>query len=365
MAMTRAQALAYLARNPQLLAGRGQEAAVADLIGAGAVPQTETVTVTPASPAPVQSGVQVAAPQAVATDFRNQTALANAQGKSELQRADEDITAAREAEARRRALITQGAQMDSRELAILAAREERLKAQEAQVGADQKKAGWDMLANIGFKMAQSKSPYFMSALSEGIQAGLQGYNQSKADAAEKRARIQEAKENIEIAKITGEKAARKEILDEDTAANAAAAAQLQQKVAAMEARLKIEREPLERARLQAEIDQTRQAIAASKETVSQGWARINADKETAGAAKLTGVGDALKTLQDEYETQMKAAEDATSDADRNRYLSLARTAREQKKELMRRAGLLGGSGKTGGAKSSEYVYVPGKGLVKQ
>ena len=52
------------------------------------------------------------------------------------------------------------------------------------------------LALAGAKMAQSQSPYFASALAEGLESGLTGFNKARADASEKKARLQTRKEDL-------------------------------------------------------------------------------------------------------------------------------------------------------------------------
>jgi len=85
--------------------------------------------------------------------------------------------------------------------AIYAAREARLAKQDEDAPKDDRRAAWDALAQMGFKMAQTTSPYFATALAEGMQAGSQGYNAAKVAAAEKAARREEEKENVSLARL--------------------------------------------------------------------------------------------------------------------------------------------------------------------
>lgn len=71
----------------------------------------------------------------------------------------------------------------------------------AQVNPDKQRAIWMSVAQAGLKMAQSQSPYFMQALASGMEAGLEGYSEAKANAAEKKARLQDAKENLVLKSI--------------------------------------------------------------------------------------------------------------------------------------------------------------------
>lgn len=66
------------------------------------------------------------------------------------------------------------------------------------VDKDRQQAIWMAIAQAGMKMAQSQSPYFMQALASGMEAGLDGYSDAKAKAAEKKARLQETKEGLAL-----------------------------------------------------------------------------------------------------------------------------------------------------------------------
>jgi hypothetical protein len=85
--------------------------------------------------------------------------------------------------------------------ALYAAREARLGAEEERIGKDEKRAAWDALAQMGFKMAQTTSPYFATALAEGMQAGTTGYNAAKIEAAERKAKVLDGKENVALARL--------------------------------------------------------------------------------------------------------------------------------------------------------------------
>lgn len=71
----------------------------------------------------------------------------------------------------------------------------------ATVDKDRQQAVWMAIAQAGLKMAQSQSPYFMQALASGMEAGLDGYSEAKAKAAEKKARLQEVTEGLALKKI--------------------------------------------------------------------------------------------------------------------------------------------------------------------
>ena len=91
--------------------------------------------------------------------------------------------------------------------ALYAAREARLGKEEERIGKDEKRAAWDALAQMGFKMAQTTSPYFATALAEGMQAGTTGYNAAKIDAAERKAKVLDGKENVALARLKDRQAA--------------------------------------------------------------------------------------------------------------------------------------------------------------
>jgi hypothetical protein len=78
---------------------------------------------------------------------------------------------------------------------------ERYGIQLTQVDKDKQQATWMAVAQAGMKMAQSQSPYFMQALASGMEAGIDGYSDAKAKAAEKKARLQDLKEDLAIKAI--------------------------------------------------------------------------------------------------------------------------------------------------------------------
>lgn len=162
---------------------------------AGMAPKEKVVS--PASPAPVAQGAPVAAPPV-------QQAAPMVVNEPEIKRPQTPLTP----EALQGLASARAAQIEDRiraagvvpeELAkMLAKREERYGKELSDIEEDQKKAGWEALAMAGFKMAQSQSPYFMSALATGMEAGLTGFNAKKAAAAERKARLQEQRENLAL-----------------------------------------------------------------------------------------------------------------------------------------------------------------------
>lgn len=81
------------------------------------------------------------------------------------------------------------------------------------VDKDRQQAIWMAIAQAGMKMAQSQSPYFMQALASGMEAGLSGYDEAKAKAAEKKARLQETKEGLALKMIEARQKAQAEARD--------------------------------------------------------------------------------------------------------------------------------------------------------
>lgn len=92
---------------------------------------------------------------------------------------------------------------------------------------DRQQATWMAVAQAGMKMAQSQSPYFMQALASGMEAGVNGYSEAKAKAAEKKARLQEAKEDLSIKAIELRDQAVKDAISARVASKQAAAADRQ------------------------------------------------------------------------------------------------------------------------------------------
>ena len=93
-----------------------------------------------------------------------------------------------------------------------------------QADKDRQQATWMAVAQAGMKMAQSQSPYFMQALASGMEAGIDGYSEAKAKAAEKKARLQDAKEELSFKAIELRNQAVKDAIDARKAAKTAAAA---------------------------------------------------------------------------------------------------------------------------------------------
>lgn len=205
--------------DPRLLALQG-------LMGQG-VPAP--MMVTPSSPAPVTPGAPLAAPPPAAPTFLDQSALARGMASGQPAEVEGiEVTAPRPMSAEDRAARRFGemrAQSDEAieraissarvppELeAILRRREERYAGEEAESADERRRAGWMALAMAGARMAQSQSPYFAAALAEGLETGLTGFNKARADAAERKARLMDKREQIEIDRITAAEKAREQAL---------------------------------------------------------------------------------------------------------------------------------------------------------
>lgn len=171
--------------------------------------------VTPASPAPMQPGREVMAPQpeqvapvgpGVAGEARPTTREAIL-GQARMRAAEMQDAASRAA------VVPEEIEQ------VLGSRETRYAEELEGLAEGQKQAGWEALALAGMRMAQSQSPYFMSALATGLEAGLTGYSAKKAAAAERKARLQEQKEQVMLDRLRAKR-------DEEARAQAAQAREM-------------------------------------------------------------------------------------------------------------------------------------------
>lgn len=178
----------------------------------GLVEQPQMVT--PASPAPMQPGREVMAPQTdvapvgpgYAGEARPTTGEAIL-GQARMRAAEMQDAAARAA------VVPEEIEQ------VLGSRETRYAEELEGLAEGQKQAGWEALALAGMRMAQSQSPYFMSALATGLEAGLTGYSAKKAAAAERKARLQEQKEQVVLDRLRAKR-------DEEARAQAAQAREM-------------------------------------------------------------------------------------------------------------------------------------------
>ena len=263
--MTREEALSRIRMNPKMVpAGQDPEAFIAAMMAADAAnsaPMTPPVEVSPADPAPVQAGIPIVAPPPMAppmppmaTDFRNQAVLAANQTRPPgtdlisgnsgqdvlLGSAGKDVVvpagpagppapAALPAAAPPKLSLTpeerakllqggsevvkkarEGATLSEEQKEYFDAIRQRTDAEIADVGKERKQQYWMALAMAGAKMAQSQSPYFATALAEGLESGLTGFNKARADASEKKARLQTRKEDLILKRVEALKSAQRD-----------------------------------------------------------------------------------------------------------------------------------------------------------
>ena len=261
--MTREEALSRIRMNPKMVpAGQDPEAFIAAMMAADAAnsaPMTPPVEVSPAEPAPVQAGVPIVAPPPMAppmppmaTDFRNQAVLAANQTPApgmapppalpsvppvQSQEIINDLANQQSPQAgppklsltpEEQAKLLQGGSdviKKAREGATLSEEQreyfdaigQRTEAEIADVSKERKQQYWMALALAGAKMAQSQSPYFASALAEGLESGLTGFNKARADASEKKARLQTRKEDLILKRVEALKSAQRDAVADMTA----------------------------------------------------------------------------------------------------------------------------------------------------
>lgn len=130
--------------------------------------------------------------------------------------------------------IARNAKIDPETQKLIDQRLERYGIQLTEADKERQQATWMAVAQAGLKMAQSQSPYFMQALATGMEAGLDGFSEAKAKAAEKKARLQDAKEELSMKAIELRAQAVKDAIAARQAAKqgALADAEIQQKTLA-------------------------------------------------------------------------------------------------------------------------------------
>lgn len=289
--------------------------------------------------------------------------------------------------------------------AIYAAREARIAKQDEDAPKDDRRAAWDALAQMGFKMAQTTSPYFATALAEGMQAGSQGYNAAKIAAAEKAARREEEKENVSLARLKDRQAAIAAAeagyaadvgMAKDKATlsgEAAKAAQEQVKaefasemaeLSAEEARAKVKERAADLGLTQAQTNKVLQEIklapglaAAQMERDRRGGSEGEISQTSLFSALQGAKDDVVKTSQD---VNAAIAEQQKANAENDAVASLAASqkarqmravydaavTRQREIERMMRGGgtpAPRASAKPAGS-GADYTYVSGKGVVK-
>lgn len=182
---------------------------------------------------------QMAQPEQVA-----QAPVAAPQGEMDPAQQAQAMQAAAQQRAQEVMAQSQQATIDPRLAALYEQRRQRITEDEGELDEEKKKSAWDAIAQAGFAMAQSESPYFMAALAQGMQSGLTGYSEAKAKRAEKKARLQEQKENATIEEIKGEESAKASALQRVVQEKQLAAQELQSQIDT----LKLARDQAESAR---------------------------------------------------------------------------------------------------------------------
>jgi len=260
MAVSVNQARNFYIKNRDKFPGMTMTQAVEQMVSSGQL-ATPPVTAAPAATAPGPAPAPVAVPAPPAPEqtaepqpkpYMNQyeAALAaynleNPEGPPPTPAAkgakvDYADIARRAAKERQRAMleenveIARNAKIDPETQKLIDDRLERYGIQLTEADKDRQQATWMAVAQAGLKMAQSQSPYFMQALASGMEAGLDGYSEAKAKAAEKKARLQEAKEELSMKAIELRAQAVKDAIAARQAAKqgAVADAELQQKTLA-------------------------------------------------------------------------------------------------------------------------------------
>ena len=202
------------------------------------VPMAAPTPVPMAAPAPVVEAEPEAVP---APKYMNQyenalsafnlanpetTATAPVKGKpvDYAAKARQAVTDSQRQELQANVEIARTAKIDPEMQKVIDDRLMRYGAQITEADKDRKQATWMAIAQAGMKMAQSQSPYFMQALASGMEAGIEGYSEAKAKAAEKKARLQDAKEELSMKAIELRAQAVKDALAVRLAAKQGAAA---------------------------------------------------------------------------------------------------------------------------------------------
>ena len=161
------------------------------------------------------------------------------------------------------------------------------------VDKDRQQAIWMAIAQAGMKMAQSQSPYFMQALASGMEAGLDGYSDAKAKAAEKKARLQETKEGLALKMVEARQKAQAEARAAYVSSLQGAGALQELESGAIKGEILAESAP---ALAEAPALQNKQTIAQTANIYSTIGARKAARAERAARAGGGGAGVKLSQL---------------------------------------------------------------------
>lgn len=392
--------LQQLIKNIMLPPGPGQRVTPEPALGgvfqavpaaAMQVAEQPTKVVTPAAPAPLQPGVEIKAP-AAPQQYESPYLLRARQMKQQLegmappgenagvdQQAAYDLARRKADRAQAEADIAEGAKIRPEEEEIFAGREARVGEKLAELEKSRKSSKWKALAEAGFKMAQSNSPYFMQALASGMEAGLKGYDARKADMDEKQSLLKEQTENVKLARIRAIDAARATALDAYRAGDEAALKDIQSLTAAREgvisgrtAESRVKTANLAPQVTQAQINQS-EASAARDLAAADLARRTDPNLRSAGGygAGTTGMGQkgataTLGALIRQEAALAKIAADRFADRGQRAAANAElKNIRMQIAWVKASMGLGGGQPAApagGGALTPNAVYVPGKGL---
>jgi len=353
-------------RDPRMLA------LLAALPGGGPPP----IVATPGSPLPVApTQVPIIAPIVApsitdtADDFRNQDRLREAQQPeppSAPSRAD--IAAAAEAKARENYAADLQTDITDSEKERFAAKRERYDTELSESELARKQQMWLALALAGAKMAQSQSPYFASALAEGMQSGIVGFDKARAEAAERKARLLDKQEGIDEAREAARLAAGRAAIGVRQAAQTAgrqAVSDVDAEAVAAERAARAAREaalaPLTARKAQAEataaeVDaahaETFARLTEDKQILAIQAAKVDIEKTKSDIANnLTGNGtkqltpNVLLDFAKEYEAQARGYEKSAMDSVNDPvqaayYFALADQMKASARDVAGRAGLV-------------------------
>jgi hypothetical protein len=363
---------------------------VAQLLGPATAPPP--VVVTPGSRAPEKEGVEIKAPPPP-QQYENPYLLLARQQRQKLeamaapgenatvdQVAAYNLLKAKAARAQAEADVTQAAQIRPEEEQIFAGRESRAGERLAELQKERKSSKWKALAEAGFKMAQSNSPYFMQALASGMEAGVKGYDARKAKMDEEQSLLKDQSENVKLARIKAIDAARAQALDAYRGGDRAALQDLQMLEAARADTIsgKTAESRVEAANL---VPKVTLASIAKDEAAAEAY-RAAADKDRRtdpnlrssggggggggggmGAKGATGTLNGLIRQEGVYQRTIN--DPLTPKAQKDEARAALKKVRMEIAWVKASMGLPGGQAAAptgGGAPQATMQYVPGKGL---
>jgi hypothetical protein len=133
----------------------------------------------------------------VVEDLAKQGQAAPPEARIRLERAQQ-----RFASANAEADAEEAAQIDPDRAAILARQQGQIKEEEARIASDVKRSPWEALTQGGLALMDPEpGAGFTSALSSGLRTGLSAYTSAKADAIERRARLQKETNSTDLQRL--------------------------------------------------------------------------------------------------------------------------------------------------------------------